>query len=122
MQNGVISDNIVKRHPSYDDHSTCYSPQSARLDTSQLYGWLPYIASEDSSPGLKSVILFNFGDYMTIEGIDIQQGDLNDATLLNKIRFSIDSYWNLNTYIMYGLAEMSSSGGTSLVCFMFYLF
>ena len=121
MQSGLIKDNIIEVNRfSNALHSTSYSPQSSRLDTSQLYGWLPYVNSMDSNVGVKAPIIFNFEDFMTLEGIDIQQGDLNDVTIFNKIRFSARSYWNPETIISYGETEKSGDGDP-LVCFMFYL-
>lgn len=117
MESGVISDSIIKTNS--DDHSTIYSPQSARLDTSQLHGWLPYTPA-DSNIGKKSSIFFQFEDLMTIGGIDIQQGDLNGATLFNKIMFGSISYWHPNPYISYGPTDKSNDG-IPLVCFIFYL-
>ena len=115
MESGAISDSIIGPYSlNSDNHFTCYSRQSARLDTSQLNGWLPY-TSDDSNAGDKSTISFQFEGFMTIEGIDIQQGDLNDVTLFNKIRFGSLSYWDIGLYIKYGETEKSSDS-EPLVC------
>ena len=99
------------------EHTTNFCPQNARLNTARLYGWKPFITDFDSSPSTEATIKLTFPDFVTIDALDIQQGDItgDPPTSSNRFLLTSDSYWNPGTLIPYSKDESAGSSKTHLV-------